>query len=288
MLLMPTFAGVMIDTAGERHARLLPGDNIPAAALVVGAQRTVVQTRIACRLYRRHIVAQAKERQRGAFAVNVATAPGDVTKGGKLAHLARQQLFLIDTAHGARGNAGLIVQRAGHHQAVNQVASTLAQRGIIGQLIEREQANIVYRVIRRRIPLHETLLLNRIKPGMQALGGDRLLFTTATARSGKEIIREHLSGEVLSRVEAQRVILAPVPHHVVAQFVIPVAIAHDGGTHALPQHRREVFAVEVMPDPQQRHHREIRAVLAGADSLERAYQQLLHLRAAVADVQHRQ
>ena len=168
------------------------------------------------------------------------------------------------------------------------MASTLAQRGVVGQLIEREQADVVYRVIRGRIPLHETLLLNRIKPGMQTLGGDRLLLATATPRCGKQIVREHLPGEVLSGVETERVILAPVPHHIVAQFVIPVAIAHDGGTHAHPQHRREVFAVEVMPDPQQRHHREIRAVLAGADSLERAYQQLLHLRAAVADVQHRQ
>ena len=121
---------------------------------------------------------------------------------------------------------------------------------------------------------------------MQTLGGDRLLFATATPRSGKQIVWEHLPGEVLSGAETERVILAPVPHHIVAQFVIPVAIADNGGTHAFPQHRREVFAVEVMPDPQQRYHGEIRAVLTGADALERANQQFLRQRAAVANVQH--
>ncbi|MNI79079.1 hypothetical protein D3C73_1355110 [compost metagenome] len=83
-------------------------------------------------------------------------------------------------------------------------------------------------------------------------------------------------------------VLAPEPHHVIARFIHPVAIAEDGTAYPSPQDGREVFTLVALPDPEQRDQGKVGAILAGADPRQGVEQQLLSLGGDLAAVQHGQ
>ena len=83
-------------------------------------------------------------------------------------------------------------------------------------------------------------------------------------------------------------VLAPEPHGVVAGFVHPVAIAEDCLLYGLPQVFGQLVAI-IAPDPEQRYHPEVRAVLPVDDEVDGAFQDRPHHgRIDLAGMQHGQ
>ncbi|MNN10433.1 hypothetical protein D3C81_1233550 [compost metagenome] len=224
MLLMAALTGMVVDAAGEADARLLPDDYLAASRLIAGRQRALLQGRVAVGLEGGLIVAGTEQRQGGALAVIPAAAPGHVAVGRQLGEHAGQQLLLVDSSHGAGGNPGLIMQGAEQHQPIDECLGALAHPGIFRQLIECKQTDVVDRVVGRRVPFDEAVPIDGIEPQRQALRRDGTLLLAAAARGQEALMGEHLAGQVLGGMEAEGMVLAPEPHHVVTRLIQPVAI----------------------------------------------------------------
>ncbi|MNH04837.1 hypothetical protein D3C79_641430 [compost metagenome] len=180
------------------------------------------------------------------------------------------------------------MQGAEQHQPIDECLGALAHPGIFRQLIECKQTDVVDRVVGGRVPLDKAVPIDGIEPLCQALCRDGALLFAAAARGQETFGGEQLAGQVLGGVEAEGVVLAPEPHHVIAWFIHPVAIAEDGTAYPSPQDGREVFTLVALPDPEQRDQGKVGTILAGADPRQGVEQQLLSLGGDLAAVQHGQ
>ncbi|MNG06668.1 hypothetical protein D3C84_899240 [compost metagenome] len=116
------------------------------------------------------------------------------------------------------------MQGTEQHQPIDERLGALAHPGISRQLIEGEQADVVDRVVGRRVPLDEAVAIDGIEPLRQTLCRDGALLLAAASRGQEALVGEQLAGQVLGGVEAEGMVLAPEPHHVVTRLIQPVAI----------------------------------------------------------------
>ncbi|MNQ46148.1 hypothetical protein D3C85_599560 [compost metagenome] len=180
------------------------------------------------------------------------------------------------------------MQGAQQHQSIDEPLGALAHPSIFRQLIERKQADVVDRIVGRRVPFDEAVPIDGIEPQRQALRRDGTLLLAAAARGQEALMGEHLAGQVLGGVEAEGMVLAPEPHHVVTRLIQPVAITEDGAAHPSPHGGLEVLALMALPDPEQRDQGKVGAILAGADPCQGIEQQLIGLGRELAALQHGQ
>jgi hypothetical protein len=159
-------------------------------------------------------------------------------------------------------------QRGHQEQPVEAAPGGGSDADVAREFVQREEADAVDRVVGGRVPLDEAVRLDVGEPALQALAAERLLLAAGAARVGEALVGERLPGQVLGGVEAQGVVLAPEPHHVVAGLVRPVAVARNACRVRSRSRRRRARAA-VGARGEERDDPEVGAVLAALDAPQR-------------------
>ena len=103
-----------------------------------------------------------------------------------------------------------------------------------------------------------------VEPLHEPLAADGALLAPRPPGPPERRLRKQRPGEIGGGVEEQRVVLAEIPHDVVARLVQPIAEAEDRIVDRGPGLGPDRLAIDA-PAPQQRHEREVRAIMAVDD-----------------------
>ena len=145
----------------------------------------------------------------------------------------------------------------------------------------------VDRKVRRRVPFGELVRLEAIEPSKHAPAADGGLRAPFAAGPDEGRIGEDRPCQIAGRVEEQRVVLAEIPHDVVAGLVHPVAEAEHGRVDFCERLCSDRVG-EFRAGPEERHEPEIGAVVAVGNGRKARPQHRVYVFAALPGREHRQ
>jgi hypothetical protein len=226
--------------------------------------------------------AERKLRQGVKSLAEPAAAEGDAGDGRELEAAPGTQGMLV--AAPLRGGEEPAVAGERHHfqEPPDSGAGALPDGGIGRERLQSAQAFKVDREIWRGVPLRHFPGLEVIQPTQQALASDLGLLAAAAPGTREGTVGQEGAGQVACGMEEQRVVLAEVPHHVVAGLIHPVPEAENGLVDAGAGLRADALGPPHAA-PQERHEEEIRAIVEIVDRGQTCLQNPVRLRPTLTE-----